>query len=223
MRRRRVHLPGKQSRAHEVYEHLRTQIMAGDLEPGTRLVEEQIAEHTSVSRTPVREALRRLEADGLVRITARGVIVAEQTVDQLADICAVRETLEGMASRLAALSRSELDLITLEQLIEESELAAAQGDIARFVALNISFHDTIWQAARNHYLLDQLRTLRSRIHQLQDTTLASEKRFAEALVEHRQMLDALTRQDAGTAGRITEEHVRKGVAIRLARLRIRMP
>ena len=215
-----VQLPGERSRAHELYAWLRSAILSGELRPYERLVETSIAELASVSRTPVREALHRLEVDGLVGEGANGGLeVLGFSLDELADLCAVRETLEGMATELAAISRSELELATLRGIVEAEEDALGRGDddetIEYRVDLNHSFHETLWRAARNRYLADELKRLRSLIERLQDTTLRSHDRRRQAIEEHRAILDALEARDPATAGGLARTHFRNAMAMRL--------
>ena len=178
----RIDLPGEKSRAQELYAYLRGAIVSGELQPGERLVENRIAQLAAVSRTPVREALHRLEVDGLVRESDRGLEVCEFSLDEMADLCAVRETLEGMAASLAAISRSETDVVMLRRILEADVRAVAEhSDAAVQVRLNHSFHETIWNASRNRHLTGELRTLRELIERMQDTTLRFPARQAEAL------------------------------------------
>lgn len=211
-----IRLPGRRPRAQELYEALRNAILRGELEPGERLVEETIAGLASVSRTPVREALRKLEVDGLVRESGRGMVVVDFSYDDLAELCAVRETLEGLACRLAAVSRSELELAALRRIMEDIRAATARADVSRLVVLNNAFHETVWQAARNRYLAHQLRTLRGLIERLQTTTLRVPERRREAMLEHEAILDAIERGDADSAERLARDHMRKAMALRLA-------
>lgn len=217
-----IRLPGKGPRAQELYEALRDAILRGELEPGERLVEEAIASAASVSRTPVREALRKLEVDGLARDSGHGMVVAELSYDDLAELCVVREYLEGLACRLAAISRSEFELASLHQIMRDARMATERGDVKQLVALNNAFHETIWQAGRNRYLAQQLRTLRGLIERLQTTTFRVPERRREALVEHEAIVKAIERNDADAAERLAREHFRKAMALRLALQRTEM-
>jgi DNA-binding GntR family transcriptional regulator len=214
-----VTLPGQRSRAHELYNWLRAAILTGDLKPHERLVETTIAELASVSRTPVREALHRLEVDGLIGEGENGGLeVIGFSLDELADLCAVRETLEGMAAELAAVSRSEMELATLRSIVgsEEEALGAGNAQLDQLIDMNHSFHETLWRASRNRYLADELRHLRSLIERLQETTLRSADRLEQAITEHKAILDALSERDAATAGELTRRHFRNAMAKRLA-------
>lgn len=219
IRMQEIHLPGRYSRSVELYEHLRHAIVDGALPAGDRLVEEQIAAMASVSRTPVREALRRLEADGLVQVTPRGATVAAATLDEMIEFCVVREVLEGMATRLAAISRSELELATMRQLLREYDEASAVADVPRLVLLNNTFHESIWQAARNRYLMQQLSFLRTMVQRMQTTTLALPQRRLDALAEHREMMEAIAAGDGDRAEELAKLHVRRAVSIRMAGLK----
>ncbi|WP_052890276.1 GntR family transcriptional regulator [Thermogemmatispora carboxidivorans] len=216
----RIQLPGERSRAQELYEFLRNAILDGTLEPNERLVEESIAALASVSRTPVREALRKLEADNLVRDTGQGIVVGTTSPEELEELCAVRETLEGMASRLAARLRSELEVASLRRILEEYREATQQRDVERLVVLNHAFHEAIWQAARNRYLFRELTNLRDLIERLQKTTLDRPERQRAALPEHEALFEAIVRQDEDEAERLARLHFREAMAIRLMMARL---
>lgn len=215
-----INLPGRQSRARELYDVLRDAILAGSVQAGERLVEESIAALASVSRTPVREAIRRLEADGLVEDSGSGPVAVSVKSDALAEMCVVREALEALASRLAALGRTEIDLLTLEDLAARWRTAIeGDGSETELVRLNHAFHETMWQASGNRYLVEQLRLLRGRIELSGRTTLGSPERAAEAMAEHSALIEAVAARDADTAEELARIHFRRAMAIRLASLR----
>jgi DNA-binding GntR family transcriptional regulator len=214
-----VTLPGQRSRAQELYSWLRAAILSGQLSPHERLVETTVAKLASVSRTPVREALHRLEVDGLVREgDGGGLEVWGFSLDELADLCAVRETLEGMATGLAAMSRSDMELSTLRSIVSAEEETLSRNDetaIQRRVDLNHSFHETIWRSARNRYLTEELAHLRSLIERMQDTTLRYPDRVEQAISEHVAIIDALEGREVDTAASLAREHFRNAMATRL--------
>lgn len=213
-----VTLPGQQSRADELYDWIRSAIVAGQLRPHERLVETTLAELASVSRTPVREALRRLTSDGLVtERDSGGLEVSGFSLDELADLCAVRETLEGMATGLAAVSRSEMELATLRTITQREEsLGTTAEELEQRVALNHSFHEILWRASRNRYLADELKHLRGLIERLQDTTLRYPDRVEEAHREHLEIISALEARDVAQAEQLGRQHFRNAMARRLA-------
>jgi DNA-binding GntR family transcriptional regulator len=211
-----IELPEAGSRAEQLYAYLRRAIHEGDLRPNERLVEAEIAVLAGVSRTPVREALHKLQVDGLVAVTGRGFVVGTVSADELAELCAVRETLEGMASGLAARSRTEMDLIALRHVADQFRGAAARGDVPDLVRLNHAFHEVIWQAARNRYLARQLHALRGQIERLQPTTLAVPERQRIATAEHDAIVAAIEEQEVDQAERTTRDHFQGAMALRLA-------
>lgn len=214
-----VKLPGTRSRADELYDWLRDAIISGELLPSERLVETTIAELASVSRTPVREAFHRLEVDGLVSDRGGGLEVIGLSLAELADLCAVRETLEGMATELAATTLSALELETLRQIIVEEEALIGRDDdrevFERRVELNHMFHETLWRASRNSYLAAQLESLRGLIERLQDSTLHQADRIVEAVQEHSAIVHAIEQKDAEQAGQLARTHFRHAMATRL--------
>lgn len=200
--------------ADQLYESLRDAIIRGELAPRERVTAEIVAQRANVSRTPVREAFRRLEVDGLIRTTGRGATVVEFTLEELAQVCVVRDQLEALAARLAATQRTDLDLAMLDESTAEFE-AAIDGELWRIVDLNHDFHDTIWEAARNRFLKRQLELARSLIERHDATTLETEDRQREALAEHLAILAALRASDADAAETTTLEHFHRASARRV--------
>jgi DNA-binding GntR family transcriptional regulator len=209
-----IRLPGARPLADELYDHLREAIVRGELAPNERVIEEVVATRAQVSRTPVREALHRLEVDGLLRTSARGTTVVEFSAEELAEACGVRDALEALAARLAATARSDLDLTMLDELTGELE-AAIGGDVAQILDLNHEFHDVVWDAARNGFLKRQLALVRALIERRDSTTLATEERQREALSEHRAILSALAAGDADAAEAATLNHFHRASARRI--------
>lgn len=213
-----VALPGERSRAQELYAWLRAAIERGELEPHERLVETALADLASVSRTPVREALQRLEADGLVREgEGGGLEVCGFSLDELADLCTVRATLEGLVTELAANARSHFEIDTLRRIVaaERNTLSSDAGVEAQ-IELNHAFHDTVWRASRNRYLADELWRLRSLIERLQETTLRDPSRLGESIREHAAIVRALEARDAEAAQRLGREHFQRAMSARLS-------
>ncbi|HYT84482.1 MAG TPA: GntR family transcriptional regulator [Gemmatimonadales bacterium] len=208
-----IRLPGARPMADELYDHLREAIVRGELAPNERVIEEAVAARARVSRTPVREALHRLEVDGLVRTSPRGTTVVEFSAEELAETCAVRDHLEGLAARLAAAQRTDLDLVMLDELTAEYEAAIA--DVGRIIDLNHEFHDIVWEAARNRFLTRQLSLVRALIERRDATTLSTEDRQREALVEHRAIVAALRACDADAAEAAALEHFHRASARRV--------
>ncbi|MDR7486144.1 MAG: GntR family transcriptional regulator [Armatimonadota bacterium] len=199
-----------------VYDWLMDAMRRGVFAPGDPLREETIATELKVSRTPVREALRRLQAEGLVATgPRRGVIVREPPYDELSELCVIREALESLAARLAAGSVTSAELYLLEELSREMEQSFRDGDVATLARLNAEFHAVIWRASRNRYLARQLDRIRLLIARRQGTTLTYPGRAEEALGEHRELLDAIKRGDAERAAHIAHQHMARAHMIRM--------
>jgi DNA-binding GntR family transcriptional regulator len=211
-----ISLPRERPLAEELYDALLDSILDGTLKPNERLGEENVALLASVSRTPVREALTRLEARGLVESSSNGVVVVSFSNDELGDMLVVRECLEGLVSRLAAESATELDVLTLSRICDQWTEIQGRGDVRALVRLNHVFHESVWRAAGNHYLSDQLRVLRAQIEGRQPTTLGVPGRARKAGEDHRTLLKAIRAKDGDAAERIGREHFRQAMAIRLA-------
>ncbi|MEU7987679.1 GntR family transcriptional regulator [Streptosporangium canum] len=215
-----ITLPGNRPIADELYDYLRHAIIRGELAEGIRVVEGDIATRANVSRTPAGQALRRLQSDGLLRASQHGLLVNELSADELSETCTVRDSLEALAARLAASTRTDLDVALLEELTERFE-AAIGGDVSEIVELNHAFHDAVWDAARNSALRRFLLQTRSLIERLNSTTLSSEARQRQALDEHRAILAAIAARDADTAESVALQHFHKATAIRILSKRVR--
>ncbi len=192
-----------------VYESLREDILTNRLPPGTPLQEAAIARALEVSRGPVREALRRLAAEGLVDLVPRrGAVVSSLSREEFLDAYRVREALEVLAIRLATPRLTEEDLQELERLHEAMVQAAAANDLDAFFAANAAFHELFVDRSGNlilqdyyYPLVDQMRRYRLRSVSLRGGLLRS-------CDEHRAILDALRRRDAETAAQLLSEHIR---------------
>lgn len=181
----------------QVMTRLRDMILSGELAPGSRLDQNDLARQFGVSLVPLREALARLQSSGLVRIVPhRGVFVESLSVEELLDIYQVRESLEELAARLAALRLSADDLTTLDRLKAEMEQTAAVDDFDRFLDLHREFHFTIYRAAGRRHLLQliaQLWDLSARYRRFQ--LYAFPDRVHTSLFETQAILDACHRRD----------------------------
>lgn len=194
----------------QVHKILHAAILRGHLKPGERLVEEKLCGQLKVSRSPLREALRRLEAEGLVAILARqGAVVTELTRRDLTDLFAVREVLEGLASRLAAES------ITLEELSELGEICRAMGeriranDMPAVAELNAAFHERVISASRNKWIKRLMTRLRDQIQRVYISSVQHPDRAPKSLMEHLEIQTALRNRDAAAAEKLTREHVQR--------------
>lgn len=189
------------------YASLREAIRTGRLRPGSRVREKVIADWLEISRTPVREALRRLEADGLLAFEPhRGMVIAELDEPATLELYRMREVLEGAAAAFAARTASEAEIARLHGFLDTE--ATLLDDAPALAELNREFHETIYRAAHNRYLLKLLSALRDSMTLLGPTTLAQPGRSAIAHGEHRAVVDAIGRGDADSADAAARAHIR---------------
>jgi len=202
------------SRAAFVQQKLRAAIHAGRYGPGERLRETEVADWLSVSRTPVREALRRLEAEGLLTFVPwRGVVVAELDRRQVTELYAMRTILEGAAARLAARHVGEAEIDLMEGLLTRAK--AAVGDAETLAVLNRQFHQAIYTGAHNRYLMQSLETLRNSLALLRGTTFSVLGRAKTAHKEHAAILTAIKARDADAAEQAARDHIRAAECTRM--------
>jgi DNA-binding GntR family transcriptional regulator len=202
-----------------VFTRLRRAILSGDLPPGTRLVERELAEQLGVSRTPVREAFRRLEQEGLVgQYGRRNLIVRELSRDEVREILAIRAALEGLAAELAATHARPQHLRRFATLLDQMDEAAAKGDTTALGHLNEQFNATLYAAAGSRRLSDILGSLREQAGQFAQRGYGVPGRAAEAVREHRRIVEAIAARDPERAAREARDHVRRSESNLLAGL-----
>ncbi|WP_022885319.1 GntR family transcriptional regulator [Glaciibacter superstes] len=206
--------PSAVERRPSTYARIKQAIADGRLAPGAPLVETALAEWCEVSRTPIREALTRLEQDGLVTRTDRGLVVRERSPEEVLDIYETRIVLEGTVARTAAARRTPIDLIHLRHAA--SEMAAVDtADEEAMAAANRAFHRRLWAASHNESLTDLLDRLDFHIARYPRTTLSRPGRWEQALVEHGEIVAAVEERQLQLAEDLAREHFTKARDIRL--------
>lgn len=195
------------SRSEYVHQRVLEAISEGRFRPGMRLGEEEIAQSLGVSRTPVREALRRLQARGLLTVGAgRSLMVAELSLRQVHELYAMREILEGSAARFAATHASEADLNALRQA-HQSFMDAWDRPEA-LVPLNRRFHQAIYEAAHNQYLTQALSELHDALALLSGNTFRVPTRPQRSNEEHLAIIEAIEARDPDRAEAAARQHIR---------------
>jgi DNA-binding GntR family transcriptional regulator len=177
-------------------------------------VEATVATRYGTSRTPVREALRRLEQDGLVERGARGLRVRIRGPEEILEIYEVRILLEAAAARHAAVRHTRLDLIRIG-LAMDAAAAVDPADPDAMAAANRAFHEEVWAASHNVTLIDLLTRVNSHVARYPATTLTSPGRWAEALRQHGDLVRAIESRDGDAAARIADDHMTVARDIRL--------
>ncbi len=193
-----------------VFSTLRSAILDGKLEPGERLVERDIAEKLGISRTPVREAIRKLELERLVtHIPRKGVIVAGFTQAEVREILAIRTVLEGLICRMAAVKIRVRDLDRLESIIGQIRDENAKGNYKKVNQLHDKFHEIIYRAAESPRLYELLNNLREYISKFAQVAYTKPGRTEQALIEHVKIVVALKNRDSEQAELAAKQHVEK--------------
>lgn len=194
--------------AQQVYEHLRERMLRNAYAPDAPLPEESLAAEFEVSRVPVREALRRLAAEGLVTLTPRqGAVVASLSPKQFLDAYRVREALETLAIRLATPRITPTDLRELDRLQDEMRRHTATGDVDAFFAANSAFHHLLVDRADNADLSAIYAGLLDRLRRYRTPSLDLRGGLARSIDEHEAILDAVRAGDGEEAARLLAEHI----------------
>lgn len=200
-----------------VYKALLEGIRAGRIMPGDRIREEDVAQSLGVSRTPVREALQHLQARRLVEMApGRGIVVVELNTQQVMELYAMREVLEGAAARFAAQHALPAEIAMMRELSDEFD--AARGDAPLLARINANLHRTIYEAARNRYMHEALNNLEDALSLLQNTTFSLPERHASASTEHRAIVEAIARRDSDAAESLSRAHIHEAQRARLRML-----
>ncbi|KNC20241.1 hypothetical protein AC792_01910 [Arthrobacter sp. RIT-PI-e] len=201
-----------------IFRALRGEILAGVHPPGTALREVVISERFGVSRTPVREALSRLQHERLLERAARGLQVPQIDPQQVIQIYDLRVMLEEEAAGQAALNRGDADLMRLEALLERDRAVVDPEDTVR-VTNNLEFHTSLWAAARNPILMDLLQRLSTHLIHTPRSTLSVGNRWQEVLGEHEALISAIAERRSDDARALARTHMETARTLRLQLLR----
>jgi DNA-binding GntR family transcriptional regulator len=209
MRKKPASTPKTQSIRHiQAYAELRRRILEGELQPQTPLSEYQLAAELHLSRTPVREALKRLEHEGLVRFVHNyGAFVAELSVRDIVEIYQVREQLESFAAGVAAKEMPRAVVRALEQELNRAHKLASNGRTEETFESDVHLHKQIIQCTKNSRLIVFLATLDDQVHRVRILSSKSPERLNETIHEHRQILDRIKHHDAEGAQKTMSKHL----------------
>lgn len=190
------------------YESLRQSIYSGKFRPGERMREDELAEWLGISRTPLREALSRLQGDGLLAAAPRrGLIVTELKREEVADLYSVREVLEGHAGRLAAENASSAEIEAMRELLQQ-QARIRKADSAALARLNRRFRDLVHLASRNRFLIAALETFETPVAVLPSLAFATSGHGATSLKDHTDLLKAIEKRDGDKAAQLSAAHMR---------------
>ena len=191
-----------------VCEALREAIRNGVLEPGERLMEVQLADELGISRTPVREAIRKLEQEGyVIMVPRRGTYVSSVSVSDVKEIFEIRSALESLSTELAALRIEPDELEQLRTLLTEIEGHIERKDMDKIVETDIKFHGLLYQVSRNERLVAIISNLKEQLARYRTLSMSYPGRLKETLEEHRAMVEAIAAGDAEAAREAAEHHM----------------
>jgi DNA-binding GntR family transcriptional regulator len=203
----------------QIYERLKQQILHGEIEAGERLMQSQVAETLRASRTPVREAFRRLEQDGLIeRVPQGGVRVTRLDIEAIQEVFGIRNVLEAYAVELACGRITAEEIGLLKRLVNQAGDLLSSGElvrepkIKRIFELNTQFHDIIYRASGNSYLIGMINSLRFIVGRLRFLGLRADSTWSRAWNEHDQLIGLLEKKDQESAARLLKTHLVNAVS-----------
>ncbi len=193
-----------------VYEEIKNKILRGDIPPGTRMMEEEIAENIGVSRTPIREAIRQLEKEGLVTLKPRkGAYVSDIIKKDMIEILEVRENMEGLAAAFAAERMTPEAIRELEVVSEKFKVAVMQGNTEDMIKYDTDFHHKVVQGANNKILTKMVEQLQEMVLRFRYLHYDNFKRAELMIEEHKEILEALKSRNVEAASNAAFIHIER--------------
>ena len=196
------------SLADQVFEHLEKDILSGNYQRGDILTETKLSQELGVSRTPIREALRRLEQEHIIAESGKGCIVIGITDKDLKDIYEIRTALECLASAKAAQNRTEEQLSELKEALELQEFYLEKRDAEQIKKMDNRFHNTVYSLSGSTVFCDTLIPLHKKIQKYRRASVENRSRAVESVKEHRKIYEAIAAGDIDAAQKYTTEHIR---------------
>ncbi len=195
------------SLADQVFEHLENDILSGKYQRGEILTESRLCSELGVSRTPIREALRRLEQEHLIEDSGKGSVVIGITEKDLKDIFLIREQLECLVASLAAENRTEEQLAELKEVLELQEFYLSKSDPEHIKFMDNKFHTTLYKLSGSMSFYDTLVPLHKKIQKYRMVAVQSKSRAAASVEEHRKIFEAIADKNSALASKYAKEHV----------------
>lgn len=193
-----------------VYESLRQSILEREIKPGERIVEKEYAEKFNISRTPIREALRKLEIEGLVEyIPRKGVVVKGFDENDIVEIYAIRKVLEILAIKSAIKNITDEELKKLKYLLAEMEKEDVNGNMERLFDVFQEFNEVMYKASKMPRLVDLINMLKDYLHQFRKITVSKRERKIEAISEHTAIVQAIIDKDEELVEKLVDLHLEK--------------
>ena len=197
-----------------VFNTLREAILRGDLVPGERLMELQLAAKLGVSRTPIREAIRMLEQEGLaITIPRKGAIVAGMTEKDMQDVLEIREALEELSVQVACDKITDEEIAKLRENMENFETSLKSGNLKRMAEADVEFHDVIYQATDNPKLINMLNNLREQMYRYRVEYLKNPRNHEQLLREHEAIYRGIMEKDKDAVTEMIRKHISNQVDV----------
>jgi DNA-binding GntR family transcriptional regulator len=191
-----------------VFNTIRDSIITGELKPGERLLEKRLAEKIGVSRTPVREALRKLELEGFILVTPRkGAVVTVMNERDIKDVLVIRAALEGLAASLACENMAGQEIDKIIAIKEEFEEAAEKQDLEAMLEKDIELHDLIFKASKNFRLAIMINNLREQIYRFRMAYLKDSNYIDSIIKEHGELIKAIVEKNKSLAEALSVAHI----------------
>ena len=192
----------------KVYRVLKESIIKGFLEPGTKLLENKIAEEMQVSRTPVREAMQKLAVEGFVRTTPnQTMVVTEVSPEDVKEVLQIRGVLEGLAARVAAKKINRLEIDKLENVVTQMSLHVTKENLSSYCKVDDEFHDLILNICGNKWIIQIRDNLGTFIYRFRIKSLSVPGRFKHSLEEHQAIMESLKKHNSADADRLSKIHM----------------
>ena len=197
-----------------VFNTLREAILRGDLVPGERLMELQLASKLGVSRTPIREAIRMLEQEGLaITIPRKGAIVAGMTEKDMQDVLEIREALEELSVQVACDKITAEEIAKLHRNMKNFEQSLKSGDLKQMAQADVEFHDVIYQATDNPKLINMLNNLREQMYRYRVEYLKNPQNHEQLLLEHEAIYKGIVKKDKHAVTNMIRKHISNQVDV----------
>jgi DNA-binding GntR family transcriptional regulator len=212
-------VPDRKSLGQHVFEHLKEAIIRGEMAPGDRLVEARLANALDISRTPVREAMHKLEREGLLRkLPKGGFAVVNLTREEIEETFGIRCVLESYAARLAAANYREEELLPLDEKIQEFQQCLEKGLLDDLPRINTQFHNLFYSLSKSPRLIKMINDLTDQIYRFRKILLKKGTWAETSNRDHRRMLEAIRKRDLNQVERVVKEHIARGQRIILRAL-----
>jgi DNA-binding GntR family transcriptional regulator len=212
-------LPERKPLGPLVYDELKNAIVKGDMTPGSRVIESRVAAAMGISRTPVREAIHKLEREGLLRYNPKGgYFVAGMTREEIKETFGIRSILESYAAKLAAIQYQGDELKPLEKKIDEFQHYLDRGQTDELLRINTEFHDLLYALSRSPRLIKMIHDLKDEIFRFRQVILKKDEMAVISNEDHKLMLELIRERNADGVEKIVREHILRGLEVVLKEL-----